>query len=145
MIQSTDSRRDGRGQALVELALILPILLMLLLGIFEFGRAWNTKQVLTDAAREGARLAVVQNDDIDQDSVKAAIARHLSRAGIPGTAVTISFDENDPPAGHWRESDRMQTLYVGVQYHFGFFGPLLKAVTGSETITLASLVTMRNE
>ena len=39
----------------------------------------------------------------------------------------------------------MQTVYVGVQYHFGFFGPLLKAVTGSETITLASLVTMRNE
>ena len=56
MIRSTDSRRDGRGQALVELALILPILLMLLLGIFEFGRAWNTKQVITDAAREGARL-----------------------------------------------------------------------------------------
>jgi Flp pilus assembly protein TadG len=145
MIRSTDSRRDGRGQALVELALILPILLMLLLGIFEFGRAWNTKQVMTDAAREGARLAVVQNNDIDQDDVKAAVATHLSRAGIPGTAVTISFDENPPPAGHWRESDQMQTLYVGVQYHFGFFGPLLKAVTGSETITLASLVTMRNE
>jgi hypothetical protein len=145
MIRSTDSRRDGRGQALVELALILPILLMLLLGIFEFGRAWNTKQVITDAAREGARLAVVQNNDIDQDDVKAAIATHLSRAGIPGTAVTIAFDENLPPAGHWRESDLMQTVYVGVQYHFGFFGPLLRAVTGSETITLASLVTMRNE
>ncbi len=95
MIRSTDSRRDGRGQALVELALILPILLMLLLGIFEFGRAWNTKQVITDAAREGARLAVVQNNDIDQDDVKAAVATHLSRAGIPGTAVTINFDEND--------------------------------------------------
>ena len=94
MIRSTDSRRDGRGQALVELALILPILLMLLLGIFEFGRAWNTKQVITDAAREGARLAVVQNNDIDQADVKAAIATHLSRAGIPGTAVTIAFDSS---------------------------------------------------
>jgi len=146
MIRSTDSRRDGRGQALVELALILPILLMLLLGIFEFGRAWNTKQVITDAAREGARLAVVQNSDIDQNDVKAAIATTLSRAGIPGTAVTIAFDEKDEAAGGvWRKSDEMQTVYVGVQYHFGFFGPLLKAVTGSETITLASLVTMRNE
>ena len=144
MMRSTRTRDEG-GQALVELALILPILLMLLLGIFEFGRAWNTKQLITDAAREGARLAVVQNNDIDQDDVKAAIATHLSRAGVPGTAVTIAFDENAPPGGHWRESDQMQTVYVGVQYHFGFFGPLLRAVTGSETITLASLVTMRNE
>jgi Flp pilus assembly protein TadG len=145
MIRDTNSRRDERGQALVEMALILPILLMLLLGIFEFGRAWNTKQLITDAAREGARLAVVQNNDIDQNDVKAAIATHLSRAGVPGTAVTIAFDENGPPAGQWRVPDQMQTVYVGVQYHFGFFGPLLRAVTGSETITLASLVTMRNE
>ena len=84
MIRSTDSRRDGRGQALVELALILPILLMLLLGIFEFGRAWNTKQVITDAAREGARLAVVQNNDIDQDDVKAADRHAPESSGDPG-------------------------------------------------------------
>ena len=146
MIRSTDRRRDELGQALVEMALILPILLMLLLGIFEFGRAWNTKQVITDAAREGARLAVVQNKEVDQDSVKAVIATHLSRAGIPGTAVTIAFDEADEDGGGiWRVTDAEQSVYVGVQYHFGFFGPLLKAVTGSETITLASLVTMRNE
>ena len=51
--------RTRRGQALVEFALILPILMILLMGIIEFGRAWNVKQVLTDASREGARLAVV--------------------------------------------------------------------------------------
>jgi Flp pilus assembly protein TadG len=144
-MRQTRMVRGEQGQALVEMALVLPILLILVLGILEFGRAWNTKQVVTDAAREGARLAVVQNNDITKDSVKAAIAIYLGRAGIPGTAVTIDFDDDDPPAGHWRESDEMQTVYVGVNYRFGFFGPLLEAVSGSDQITIASLITMRNE
>ena len=49
------------GQALVEFALVAPILLLLLLGIVDFARAWNVYEVLTDAAREGAREAVVDN------------------------------------------------------------------------------------
>jgi Flp pilus assembly protein TadG len=137
--------RGELGQALVEMALVLPVLLLLLLGILEFGRAWYTKQVITDAAREGARLAVVQNNDIDQADVKAAVATALSRAGIPGAATTIAFDENVPPAGHWRDYGTMQTVYVGVDYRFGFFGPLLEAVTGSDHVTIATLITMRNE
>jgi Flp pilus assembly protein TadG len=137
---------DNAGQAIVELALILPILLMLLIGIFEFGRAWNTKQVITDAAREGARLAVVQNPDIDQNDVKGAIATALSRSGIPGAATTIAFDETPQASGgKWRATDQMQTVYIGVRYQFGFFGPLLKAMTGSPEITIATVVTMRNE
>ena len=47
--------RDDGGQALVEFALIMPFLLLFLVGIVEFGRAWNQHQVITDAAREGAR------------------------------------------------------------------------------------------
>jgi Flp pilus assembly protein TadG len=137
--------RGTPGQALVEMALVLPVLLILVLGILEFGRAWNTKQVVTDAAREGARLAVVQNNDITPDSVRAAVATYLSRAGIPGAAVTIAFDDDAPPAGQWRIPDQMQTVYVGVQYRFGFFGPLLEAVSGSDVITIGSLITMRNE
>jgi hypothetical protein len=129
--------RGELGQALVEMALVLPVLLLLLLGILEFGRAWYTKQVITDAARE--------NNDIDQADVKAAVATALSRAGIPGAATTIAFDENVPPAGHWRDYGTMQTVYVGVDYRFGFFGPLLEAVTGSDHVTIATLITMRNE
>lgn len=146
MIRSTANRRHESGQALVEMALILPVLLILVLGILEFGRAWNAKQVITDAAREGARLAVVDNSTVDQNDVKAAIALALSRSGIPGSATTIAFDEApEASGGVWRKPDALQTVYVGVQYRFGFFGPLLKAISGSETITLATVVTMRNE
>jgi Flp pilus assembly protein TadG len=141
------SRRLGNesGQALMEMALLLPVLLLIVLGIFEFGRAYHAKQVVQDAAREGARLAVVQDPIITQDSVIAAVATRMSRSGIPGTAVTINFDTAPPPGGHWRETGAMQQVYVGVDYRFGFFGPLLKAVTGSETMRIAALLAMRNE
>lgn len=48
--------RDQRGAAVVEFALILPVLVMLVFGIIQFGRAYNTTISLTAAAREGARL-----------------------------------------------------------------------------------------
>ena len=49
-----------RGAALLEVALTLPLLLLVAVGIFEFGRAYQTWQVLTNAAREGARLRSCQ-------------------------------------------------------------------------------------
>jgi Flp pilus assembly protein TadG len=54
--------RNDHGAAAVELALILPILILLLFGIFEFGRAYNTQNSLSGAAREGARVMAITND-----------------------------------------------------------------------------------
>lgn len=51
--------RTERGQALIETALVLLLLLIILLGIAEFSRAWYTRNSLKNAARSGARLAVV--------------------------------------------------------------------------------------
>ena len=55
--------RDQKGQALVELALILPILLLIIFGITEFGRAWYIENALTNAAREGARRASISSSN----------------------------------------------------------------------------------
>ena len=52
--------RDERGSAAVEFALVLPLLLMLIFGIIDFGRMLNDKITLTEAAREGARSAALQ-------------------------------------------------------------------------------------
>lgn len=51
--------KEDSGAELVEAAVVIPILLMLLLGILSFGRAWNTYQTITRAAREGAKAAVL--------------------------------------------------------------------------------------
>jgi len=61
--------KQTKGQALVEMAIILPLLLLLVLGIFEFGRAMYIKNTLTQAARAGARAAVVTPDITPASSV----------------------------------------------------------------------------
>src|SRR5437763_12495162 len=57
--EMTQRIRSERGAAIIETALTLPILLLVCVGIFEFGRAYETSQVLTNAAREGARVAIL--------------------------------------------------------------------------------------
>jgi Flp pilus assembly protein TadG len=137
--------RNESGQAAVEMALILPVLMLLLLGIMEFGQAWNAKQIVTDAAREGARQAVVWDPEIDQDSVEATVIAALGRGGIPSSAATVEFDRDPAPGGNWRNPGTMQTMDVRVQYRFGFFGPIFQAIFGSESVTLTSVVSMRNQ
>jgi Flp pilus assembly protein TadG len=137
--------RDRSGQSMIEIALILPVLLLVVIGILEFGMAFSTRQTVTEAARSGARDAVVLDPSVDRDEVRARIVTALNRAGIPNTAMAIDFDTVSPPGGHWRETGALQTVSVAVQYRFNFLGPLLKAAIGKETITIESVVTMRNE
>ena len=76
-----DFLRGERGQSLVEFAITVPILLILILGIVDFARAWNVYQVLTDAGREGARVAVVDNGSSDAQ-IRALVKNAAGRAGI---------------------------------------------------------------
>jgi len=125
-----------RGQGLVEFALILPIFLLLLFGMVEFGRAWMTKNILTGAAREAVRRAAVQVDFASSDSAAQQRAQEvLNSAGIYGATVTVnSFDVPEP------------TLEVIVNYQFpiivgGFFG-----FTGpGNVVPLSSVTSMRRE
>ena len=56
-------KKDSKGQSLVEFALALPILVMLVLGIIQFGIIWYGQIAITSASREGARLASVGEDE----------------------------------------------------------------------------------
>ena len=57
------------GAALVEFAVILPVLILLVFGTIEFGRAYNAKVTLTHAAREGVRSLAVTQDPVVAESV----------------------------------------------------------------------------
>ena len=133
-------RRDDGGQALVEFALIMPFLLLFLVGIIEFGRAWNQHQVITDAAREGARKAAVWDQTITVDSVENTIKRALAAAGINPGSATIGGQPT------WLlDSNENATVSITLPYRFIFFGALKQWTTGESTVQLRTSVTMRNE
>jgi Flp pilus assembly protein TadG len=133
--------RGRRGQALVEFALILPLMMLLLLGIVEFGRAWNVKQVLTDAAREGARLAVVGDPSITQQSqVDTRIKEVVSRAGLDPTQVTITY-----PDGFKMGTGKVTTVQLSMPYRFVALHRFAALVTNNGVMTLKSAARMRNE
>jgi Flp pilus assembly protein TadG len=86
--------KDEDGQSIIEFALVLPILLMVLFGITEFGRAIMVTNVLNTASREGARLGAVSNDS-DSLSVKARVEEVLAAAKINAKAIIIEFSSAD--------------------------------------------------
>lgn len=69
-----------RGAAAVEFAIVLPVLLALLLGIMEFGRAYNAQISLTNAAREGVRVMAISNDPVASKAATKNAAVSLSPA-----------------------------------------------------------------
>ena len=136
-------RRDG-GQALAEFALILPVLFLLIAGIIEFGRGWNIKQAATDASREGARWAVVQDASITTiGDVEHKVRLRLALAHIDTTAAKT--DVIVGPADSFHVSGQNMTVTVKTKYKMGFIGALLSWTVGASTITIGSQTTMRNE
>ena len=69
---SRHNMQHERGAAAVEFALVLPILLLLVFGIVDFGRAYNAKISLSGAAREGARALALGNANWEQVTIDAA-------------------------------------------------------------------------
>lgn len=87
----THARRPDRGAAAVEFALVLPILLMVVFGLIDFGRALNEQIVLDRAAQQGARAAALRQTDTVARA--QAAARPLVGVGVAVTAcppVTVT-------------------------------------------------------
>ena len=105
MIRGAMARRDQEGAAAVEFALLLPLLVLLLFGMIEFGLAFNTRIQATNAAREAARQAVVGIDNwsdlgglpfwqvVRKDAGVGSISNCvLTTDNVLGGTLTVSFD-----------------------------------------------------
>jgi Flp pilus assembly protein TadG len=101
-----------RGAAAVEFALLLPVLLLVIFGMIDFGRALNTQITLTQAAREGARLAALGASASTVTSRATAAATGLS----PVTVTVV--DSCATGAGDSADA------IVKVQYSFSFITPI---------------------
>ncbi|MHA7143344.1 TadE/TadG family type IV pilus assembly protein [Arthrobacter sp. TmT3-37] len=80
--------QSERGAVALEMALVLPILLLILVGILEFGRVMNVQISLTHAAREGARHAAIHYDDGTMNVTGTALAAAPSLSGLPVTVTS---------------------------------------------------------
>ena len=78
--------RQESGQALVEFALVLPVLILLVVGIIDFGFAFNSWNTTQNAAREGARIAAVSNSEA---TIKNRAKLAGGTVGIQGAEVTL--------------------------------------------------------
>jgi Flp pilus assembly protein TadG len=138
--------RSNRGAELVEFAFVLPLLVVVMGGIVDFGFMFQRYLVVTNAAREGARLAILPGygtADV-QGRVQAYVREGLGDQSVtPNTTlsiVTIAPDGAGPP---------FQAAQVVVQttQSYLILGPLISLIGGGDfgTVTLTARSTMRTE
>ena len=85
-----DRRKQTHGQSLVEFALCLPVLMLLVVGIFDLGRAFNAHIVITNAAREGAYYGSLYPHDTSGISAQAINEAQGSGIPLAGEDIAIS-------------------------------------------------------
>jgi Flp pilus assembly protein TadG len=140
--------RGERGAAILEVALTLPLVLLVSVGIFEFGRAFQTWQILTNAAREGARVAMLPGDD---DGMAEQRVRAYMEAGQLLDFDTVGVVVN-PGGTIDLGGGTASASIVTVTYPFNFIvlNPIARLVVGGSElgaapITITASAAMRNE
>ncbi len=119
--------RDDAGAAAVEFALVLPILVMLLFGIMQFGIVYDAQITVDHAAREGARMAAVGGN------VAGAVAAQTTGLDASKVSLTGPTLKNDATRGDYYE--------VTVKYAYTLDIPLW----GTKSLSLQSTAQMRKE
>jgi len=131
--------RCERGQALVEFALVAPLLLLIILGMVDFARAWSAYEAITYQARMGARMAVVDNPGTTEADVIQAIQDGLGRASLDASAATITI------TGFRAGRGTPMQVQIDYPHSLMFAGRFLDWLAGSEDLVLSTQFVMRNE
>lgn len=111
-------RKTEAGQALVEFTLILPIFLLLLFAIVDFGRGFYTWVLVTNAAREGARVGAVQSDSatINTRIYDSFCDNYPSSCGLDPTKLSITKTNV--------QGSRGTPVEIDLSYNFQFVTPI---------------------
>jgi Flp pilus assembly protein TadG len=152
---------NQRGQAVIEMALTLPLLLLVVFGIIDFGFMFQRYEVVTNAAREGARLGVLQSSagytateaqnralDYMRASGLNATERPCGGAEVKNTMCAQMTTQTVTVAGSTPAKTVQQvTVIVEYDHEHSFVGPIMQLFGGTAwgTIRLRSASTMRLE
>lgn len=137
-------RSDSRGSELIELALTLPILLFVLAGIVDFGLLFQRYEVVTNAAREGARVAVLPS--YTAADAQARVQSYLAASGLtsPAAPPDVVYSTQALSGGR---TIRLVTVTVSYPNDFLYIGPFAALIGGGGygTVTLRAASSMRLE
>lgn len=132
-------RGRARGQTLAEFALVLPVLIVMLMGIFDLGRAIFAYNAITNAAREGARLGIVNQW---ADKIKERAVTMAPTADQDPDAVTVAISK---PASAPDDDDCAGApavgciVYVRYESEFTAITPIIGSLLGPMTLTAESV------
>ncbi len=138
-------RRDSSGQSLVEFALVLPLLLLMFFGIFEFGRFYYTKITLQHAVREATRFAVTGNTLIDPEtgepvdragSIVRVILYNTRNLDVSVDGISISPADGGGPE---------DIVRVAVDFRYDLSLPLISKIVPDGHVSISLSTAMRNE
>jgi len=133
-----------RGAELVELAITLPLLLFLIAGIVNFAFLFQSFEVVTNAAREGARIRVLPG--YSNADAQGRVASYVTAAGLAGTPTTTVTPVSISPGGGGAPFAGVR-VSVSYTHPYSFIGPMATLIGGtfaaSKTFTVSS--TMRSE
>jgi len=136
-----------RGQSLIETALTLPLLLLVSVSIFEFGRACWMTQVLTHAAREGARVAVLPGSTSDQ--VKSRVVAYLTAGQVPKASTASVVLAPNVPISIGAGTASGSKVTVNYPFSFMVLNPVARLIVPGSSlgapITMSASAEMRNE
>jgi Flp pilus assembly protein TadG len=138
---------DERGAALLEMAFTLPLLLLVCVGILEFGRAYQTWQVLTNAAREGARVAVLPG--INDSAVRDRVRQYMTSGQLPKAATaTIAIDRGTTVSIGGAATAGASAVTVTYPFDFVVLDPVARLAVKwgpGSSLNMVASATMRNE
>ena len=137
--------RNQRGAALIETAITIPMVLLVSVAIFEFGRAYQTWQVLTNAAREGARVSILA--DATDDQVTSAVRNYMTSGRLSEAASAPVLLDRNVAFGPGASASRITINYP---FNFMVLNPVARLVQASSnlgqgTLTMSAVALMRNE
>ena len=147
LFKNLKDRRE-RGQALVEFAFILPLFLMVLFLVVEFGIGMSRWIVVTNATREAARYAAVQEDSAPIVADAAAQRARDTSGGLldDPTEATITVNFIDGPDSNGTPGDRGDSVVVGASLDYSLLTPLGAFLSlAFDSITISACTDMRLE
>jgi hypothetical protein len=145
----TNRQQSRRGAAVVEFALVAPVLVGLLVGYVEAGRMCSVRNLLTMSAREGARIAAMDRDGLvaagttTNQKIINDIRHYLTAAGLPGDKAVITITDADHPDVTLDLDDPnndLKLFTISVGFHYSDFSTFGGMATDKTTVFAAQPV-----